>query len=585
MTEMRSLAWANALGARTVARSLRAGGVQHVVASPGSRNTPLVLACESMSEIQMHTVLDERSAGFFALGLAKASRAPVALLCTSGSAAGHYLPAVIEAYNTRQPLVLLTADRPARLQGGGAPQTIDQHRMFGQFTPGFVDLGDPQAQNAPRRARALLAQAVARSRRSGPVQINAPYDEPLWAPEIPDIPGDVPNPVQWIETCPGVSERSVSRIVARLQRTSRGLVVCGPLDMPGDTGLATAVVELGRKLGWPVLAEATSQIRYGRHDLAGVVATYDALLRDDAFAQGAIPDIVLRIGRTPTSKALLQWLANQGPDRTVLVDAYGDWHDPTFGADAMIVADPQAWVNKACELLHTREDSDYRRFWLRADDAATGALATECDQGFWQGTIARTLIQMLPDRSVLHVANSMPIRDVDAYTPVLAKHLQVHANRGANGIDGTLACAWGEATAHRPKPTVLLCGDLAFLHDSGSLASLRGTDANLTVVVVNNRGGRIFEQLPIAAHHALESRFVTPQGADLGALSAAWELPYKSVTTAEDLGQSLRKGVATPGVQVIEAVVDPGENRERQQLAWRAVALAMERQRAREQAL
>ncbi len=558
----------NATWASHLAAALVANGLRHAVISPGSRNTPLVLALDAVLGDRALVVLDERSAGFVALGLARASGHPVALLCTSGSAAAHYFPAIIEAHYSRVPLVVMTADRPPELHHNGAGQSIEQENLYGDYVRWSASLGAPGDGAAPRTWGHMGAQAIgiATGPSPGPVHLNAAFREPLWAPGV----GYGPPSQEALRIQRGDAAAPPSeRVRERLAKAKRGVVVCGPRaagsSLAADPGFASAVTKLGERLGWPVLADAVSGARRD-----GTITTYDALLRSSAFADAMRPDLVLRFGQLPASKPLAGWL-NNASTSTILVEPSGALHDPASVADMLIACDATALC---LELAKTAEHTGggWLAQWKRAERAARRALDETVSDGFWEGAIAAAVGRSLPANALLHVASSMPVRDLEAFA---ARVPFVTANRGANGIDGTIATACGASLAW-DGPTVALLGDLAFLHDVGSLATARALSANLTIVVVDNNGGGIFDFLPIADHdqRAFNRYFSTPQDVDVGAVAVAFGFTATKVGSLPELEQAL----AAPGqgCRVIHAVVDRSRNVMRHRASATAVAHALE---------
>lgn len=577
-----STASVNLTAAHELARTLVAGGVRHAVISPGSRNTPLVLAFDALLGERAHVVLDERSAGFVALGLARASGAPAALVCTSGSAAAHYLPALIEAHYGELPLVVITADRPAELHHCGAGQTIDQQRLFGTYARFFADLGVADAGSPPRAfaSKAARALGVALGVPPGPVHLNVAFREPLWEPDAAIAPS--PTEPLALETGRTTLDSAWSEQLAeRVARARRGVIVCGPrahgASLAHGPELSRAVASLARALGWPVLADATSGVRFSAEASDVCVAAYDPLLRDAGFAEVAAPELVLRIGQLPASKPLSQWLERHAAGRTVLVDAHGALHDPLHGAATLVRAEPAQLCQALAHLLRGRAPrGEWLATWRGAEAAAQSALAAACAEGFWEGALARMLTAALPEGSLLHVASSMPVRDLESFAAARAAALHVTSNRGANGIDGTIATAAGQALGWREGPAVALLGDLAFLHDVGSLITARQLGVDLTMVVVNNGGGGIFDFLPIAGHPtAFTKYFSTPQQADLAALGRAAGATWRRVGSAGELAEALAGVPGARGVSIIEAVVDRSQNVKRHRDAWQAVAAAL----------
>lgn len=570
----------NRQAAAALVAALVEGGVEAAVVSPGSRNTPLMLAFAEHGGVEVRAVLDERVAGFYALGLARASGRPVALACTSGSAGAHYLPALIEAERSRVPLVVLTADRPPALHGCGAPQTLDQTRIFGAFAKRSRTLPPPD-DDTPRRAlRGAAADAVACARAcpAGPVHLNVQLREPLWMAGLPDDP---PRP-SIVEPRPPAlrapDPTAVARFEDRAKAAERGVIVCGPDAAPGRE-TARAIIALGRRLGWPVLAEAASGVRFAVDGDGGrpqTIASYDALLRGPFGAVG--PDCVLRFGRASTSKPLTRWLARHAVDRLVAVDPAGERHDPDhlaaqiIEADARLLADAIGGPGRA---------GGWRARWIAADAVARGALRAACAEGWWSGAIVHRLLAALPYDAALHAASSMPIRDLDGFgDPALlgAGCPPVYASRGANGIDGTIATALGEARGRGPAPLALLIGDLATLHDVGGLLLAGQIEpmGPVAIVVVDNGGGGIFEYLPVAEHPArFEELFLTPQPAALEPLCAAAGVGYRAVEHGEALTAALTASLTRRGVTVVHARIDRRADVARHRAAWAAVGEAV----------
>lgn len=540
----------NARAAATLLGALVDAGVRDLVFSPGSRSTPLVLAALAHPSLTTRPVLDERAAGFLALGLARASGRPAVLLCTSGSAGAHWLPAVIEARQDRVPLVLLTADRPPEKVGSGAGQTIDQQGLFGRFVVYAAQLPVPDAA-VPTAVFAAFADDVAGA--PGPVHLNVPFREPLWHPEA----DYTPPPARSSRTRRPAGDDLVS-LVAVVGTARRGLIYCGPGAEAGP--------ELDA-LGWPVLVEATSGGRFGVGE--GRITAYEALARSP-FAASHVPDLILHFGAAPHSRALEAWLA--GVPR-VLVNEHGDRHDP----DHLAVGRWRASTAEVAQALAGRVQAEpgWHAAWVAAEDRARAALDAACEDGLWEGALAREVVMALPAGAALHVASSMPFRDLDAFAPATPRNLQVFCNRGASGIDGTVACALGEAL-HLGGPMVALLGDLALIHDAGGLllAGEQGAAVNLTLVVPDNGGGGIFEFLPIAGLDRVqfERAFLTPQHTDLAALAAAARIRHVRVTERSALRPALLAALARPGVDLIQVVIDRAANVARHKAAWAAAA-------------
>lgn len=552
-------------------------GVRDVCVCPGSRSAPLAIALARNAGLRAWTHIDERAAAFFALGMAKATRSPVALVCTSGTAAANFLPAVVEAFFARVPLLVLTADRPAALRDCGAPQTIDQVRLYGSHVRWFAEAALPEAGEASLRyARSLACRAVAEATAAtpGPVHLNLPFGEPL---DLRTEVGDVVAPdaaLARLGRAPQSYTRSrvetivpspdaVADLVDLARRCARGVIACGPLDL--DEGAVDAIARLGAATGWPILAEPTAQLRSGPHvGLAPLLARSDLLLRDAAFADAHAPDAVLRFGPMPTSKAFRLWIERAAPEHLVVVDPGAGWEDPSRLASWIVRADPGVLSDRVARRLASslalRGDGGWLAEWTAAERAAQRVLDDEVAPStrFGVPSLLDTLASALPDDALLYVASSMAVRDVDLYWPLSPRRLRVLCNRGANGIDGLVSSALGAAAAHSGR-CVLLTGDLAFLHDASGLLAAHRHHLDLTIVVVDDDGGGIFSLLPVAAHGeaaGFERFFRTPHGLDLTAVARAFGARTFRVESVAALRAALAHPDATPQLRVIEVPLD-----------------------------
>lgn len=470
-----STQYANFVSVGAFVDELVRSGVRHFCVCPGSRSTPLALTIAGHGAARLWMHIDERSAGFFGLGLAKALREPVALVCTSGTAAANFMPAVVEAFFARVPLLVLTADRPHELRDCGAPQTIDQVRLFGAHVKWFVDLAEPDATpELLRYVRTVACRAAATALRgpAGPVHINCPYREPLIplpGPEpatLEQRPGD--RPYVAVAHAPRAPDAGlVAALAAELRVARRGLIVCGPQN---DPALADALVRLAEALGYPILADPLSGLRRGPHDRALVLDCYDAALRDGDLVERFAPELVLRFGAMPTSKPLLLFLQRHGDCRQILVDGDGGWNEPTLLASDVVHAEPRLLCTAlTAELPEPPPDvgtAAWAASWSAADRAAREAIAARLatlDELF-EGKVFAELAALLPDGALLYAGNSMPVRDLDTFFAAGDRAVRVLANRGANGIDGVVSSALG-AGAAGIGPLVLVIGDLSFYHD------------------------------------------------------------------------------------------------------------------------
>jgi len=557
-------------------------GIAGAVTSPGSRSAPIVLSLARDGGFPCFSQIDERSAGFFALGLAKATGRPAVLACTSGTAAANYLPAVIEAYEARVPLIVLTADRPPELRDTGAGQTIDQLKLYGSAVAMFTEVGvDEATPQTLRWIRALACRAVwtALGERPGPVHLNLPLREPLIldAPLPAGEPGgggrDDGRP--WVARARPARDaqagvRALAPIVAA---ASRGIVVLGRDEAragaPDGRALAQAAAAFSAATGWPLLADPLSPA----HGADGTVAHYDALLRVPAFAAAARPAAVLRAGDLPTSKALRQWL--EGLDAIqVILDPEGAWQDPAQVCDLALPCEP-APVLAACAPHAAAPDPAWAAAWQDAAGRAARAIDGALGDELTEPRIAAELAARLPADATLVVASSMPVRDLETFAAPRPDGARVLANRGANGIDGTVATAYGVAAA-TGEPVALLIGDVALAHDVGSLLTARRLGVPLTIVLVDNGGGGIFEFLPVAGERdAFEQHVATPPGLDVEGAARAFGVHHLEVDDLDGLRAALDYGLATAGTQLIHARTDRARNVLVHRRVWDAVAAAL----------
>ena len=553
---------ANTALASALVEELARCGVRHAVLSPGSRSTPLALALHREPLIDLSVIVDERSAAFFALGAAQATGAPVAILCTSGTAAANLHPAVCEADESAVPLIAMTADRPPELRGIGAGQTIDQLKIYGDSVRWFCEVGNHGADDAGLlRYRSVACRAFAAARgdpRPGPVHLNLAWREPLAPVEQEGavratdplaLAGRDGRPLTAVASSPPTPDDFMfAELTRHVSTAESGLILAG---RQADPGLREPLTALASTSGFPILAEPTSQLRLGPHDRSMVVSAYDSLLR--AGAAPGDPDLVLRFGEMPTSKPLRQWLAGCGADQIVIAPR-GGWNEPTGRAAAIVRVDPAALAQGIAARLEPSSRSSWTDAWLGADAAARtaieGALA-ELDQPSEPG-LAAALGGAYADGDLVYTASSMPIRDQETYLPPGDADALFLANRGANGIDGLLSSGIGAAHASG-RPTVIVTGDLGLLHDIGGLAALRGVSTPVRIVVVNNDGGGIFGFLPQAetlSEAEFETLLGTPRGIDVGRAAALFGLELRTVAELGDLSAALEAGTGLIEVEV-----------------------------------
>ena len=579
---------------------LARAGVRHACICPGSRSTPLAFALAAHPSITPWVHIDERSSSFFALGLAKASGTPVVLVCTSGTAAAEFLPAVVEARYGRVPLVVLTADRPPELRDNGAPQAIDQLRLYGTNVKWFVEMALPEAsERVLRYARTTAARAVATAvdGPAGPVHLNLPFREPLTPPadffrRVATRTARERDYTARFEGRPYIGVVAGTRTAPReelealareLGKTLRGVIVCGPGAGDGD-GVAAGIVALSETLGYPVLADPLSGLRCGPRGHEAVLDAYDALLRDER-AEVLTPDVTLRIGAAPTSKALSTVL--RLAERQILVDAAGEWRDPTARVDTIVRADAGPLCAAIVDVVERERDrynlpaldDSWLDTWRDADRRARGALRTYLeglDEPF-EGKVFAELADLLPDGATLYVGNSMPVRDLDTFFRGNERAIRFLCNRGANGIDGVVSSALG-AAARGDGPLVLVIGDLSFYHDLNGLLAAKRYPINATIVLLNNDGGGIFSFLPQAGvtdAGRFEQLFGTPTGLDFELAARMYGCGYERVETWAAFRAALAGSLAAPGVRVLELRTDRARNVELHRACWTAVSEAV----------
>lgn len=560
------VASANLRWAMALIDGLAAAGVVRAVISPGSRSTPLALACLRHPFLRTWVQVDERSAGFFALGLAKADQRPVALVCTSGSAPANWFPAVIEANHGLTPLILLTADRPPELHGCGANQTIDQVRLFGTQVRASHEL--PPAETAPAALRGLgflAARAVDRSRwpLPGPVHINVPLREPLLpSGPLPERESAAqPAAVCYPALLPQAEE--ISRLAKELSGRP-GLIVCG--DGEYEESFPAALAQLAAQLACPVLADPLSNLRFGAHDRSRMLARYDAFLRRESFARNHSPEWVLRFGAMPVSKPLQLHLAASAAAIHILAEPHGRWPDPLHQTSRLLRADAAA----VCSALAAARPLPAPAAWLEdfiAAERRAGELAEQVEKPV-EAAVVESLARRLAG-ACLFCGNSMAIRDLDSFAAGGETPLRIVGNRGASGIDGNVSTALGLAAA-LGRPVAALLGDLAFYHDMNGLLAARG--ANITFVVLNNGGGGIFSYLPQAGLEDFERAWLTPTGLDFSLAARMYGLDYRRVGNGEDFDAAFAAALAHDGPDLIEVTVDRETSVARHKVYWAAVA-------------
>lgn len=532
--------------ARALIDAIAAAGVSDVVVSPGSRSTPFVCAALSQEGLRCHSVIDERSAAFFALGQSKATGVPTLLICTSGTAGAHYLPAVIEAEMAYAPLLVLTADRPPELVGCGASQTIDQRELFGRHVRGFFDLGVPGADQSAMLRTVQRATALSVGPCPGAVHLNAAAAKPLeptYSVARPEpatcLPrGGAAAPTRFAASRLVPGDDAIGVIANACDEAARGLIACGPADLR-SVAVRRPLFELARATGFAVYAEATSQLRFAGAKPPGV----DVAARLDRMA--ARPDLILQVGASPVSAA---W-SDFADVRRFVVAAHGS-PDPLGTAEMIMSAEPA----DALWALTARLAAHRQRRWC------SGAAQVDTPSSV-EGLLAAAVVDAMPAGGTLMVGNSGPVRHLDEAVRPFANDLRVLHQRGVAGIDGLVSGAAGAASV-LGEPVTLLLGDVSFLHDIGGLWAARQVQSALPIVVLDNDGGRIFDRLPIAEVPMTEAQrrfWTTPPSIDLAHCAAAFALPYTAAETPAALRKAVRAAYRTTGPTIIGARITSGD--------------------------
>ncbi len=564
----------NAFQADLIVEELTRCGIGFFCVSPGSRSTPLTLAVASNPNCISRMHFDERGAAFYALGYVRATGKPAALVCTSGTAVANYLPAVVEAANDALPLVLLTADRPPELQNCGANQTIKQLGIFGSFVRNEINLECPTAETDQSEVLRTVDLAVSKALEApyGPVHINCQFREPLAPVEDgSDLSNSLSKLKDWqasqmpFSTIDNESvepsDDKLQTIAHKINATS-GLLIVGRLF---DSKQRNPVLSLIDRLRWPVFADATSGLSTVDHEC--IIQHYDLLLQSNAFRSSIGGKQVhsgvqaLHLGGQYVSKRLLQFLESAELESYIHVNDDPRPKDPSRSVTDKITCKIAIFCEALVPLVSTSDTSNNPR--LQSDTAKT-VIANECDASpdATEPAIVRALLENRNKSDGLFVASSMPIRDIDMFAGPGNGPIDIAANRGASGIDGTIASAAGFA-AGLGKSITLLIGDLACLHDLNSLALLKDNAQPVTVVILNNNGGRIFEHLPVAQFKDhFENCFVTPHGLTFEHAAQMFNLPYVCVNTTDGFVRSFAKARRDLRSNVIEVTIDPSTNRD-----------------------
>jgi len=554
----------NLLWTQIVVEEFARCGVQHVVIAPGSRSTPLVIAFAEHGRFIIHSLMDERSASFFALGIGLRTGVPAALVCSSGTATANFYPAVIEARYSNVPLLVLTADRPPELRESGANQTVNQVNLYGEHVLWAVDVAVPESNPSAvmlRSLRTLACRAVSVSTGidSGPVHLNFPFRkplEPILVPTdettgVPVRPAGAPfTRILRGDISPSLSQ--LSTFTQLIAQSRRPMMIAGPRAVCApDDGLVTIIKQFCAETHIPLLADPLSNLRYAD---SGALSAYDLFFTPELV--GEQPDLVILLGGMPASKALEDFFVKTNIDSVVLLTADGRWTDPYHRLTHLIHADVGALLSMVCESGITSASRAWYDHLAMLDTQARASLTQALPNHWFDGSIVASVTAALPDLAQLFIGNSLPVRHLEQFALSSGTALHVFCNRGASGIDGTVSTAFGVAV-HQDAPTVLITGDLAFYHDMNGLLAAKRTGAKLIMVVINNDGGGIFRRLPIVDFEpTFTDLFLTPHGLDFSHAAALYGVHYHRADNESQLMDAFHQLITSDACAIIEVRTD-----------------------------
>ncbi|MFD2760723.1 2-succinyl-5-enolpyruvyl-6-hydroxy-3-cyclohexene-1-carboxylic-acid synthase [Lentibacillus juripiscarius] len=554
---------------------LVAAGVTDAVISPGSRSTPMAMTMTEHPDLKQWVIIDERSAAFFALGMAKQTKRPVAIVCTSGTAAANYFPAIVEAHYSRVPLIVLTADRPHELRDVGAPQSIGQLELYGDYPKWFHEMALPEAGEDMLgyvRNKASRAVQTAAQGNAGPVHLNFPFREPL-IPDfsLEDLWGDREGGPYRARTegKRRLDSQQLEQISKKLASSGKGLIICGPQT---DPDLTEALAVLAREWEVPVLADPLSQLRAGSHPKDYMIEGYDAFLRSETIRKQLKPDYIIRFGAMPVSKAYLFFIKEHKDIPQFVVENHGGYREPAGNHTEFIDADAATLCRDLANHKPAIASNDaWLATWKRMNRISKEWLQEQDGRnGLTEGGAIRSLMQVIPDNSSIYIGNSMAVRDLDTFFMSTSASLEVLANRGANGIDGMVSSGIGAAASG--KPVTLVLGDLSFFHDMNGLLAAKHYGLNITILVVNNNGGGIFSFLPQVNHQDhFETLFGTPLDIDFQHAVNMYGGTYHQPASLPELEETLEKSYQHRGLSVVEVKTDRTENLEWHRNKWQAI--------------
>ena len=547
--------------------------VKNACICPGSRSSPIAISLFDNQNIKTWTHIDERGAGFFCTGIARIAKNPVVVLSTSGTAASNFLPSIIEATYSQMPLVIVTADRPSELQGTGALQTIDQTNIFGIYPKISINLPTPR--NKVQLLEIMFkkvfdAMNIITKVPQGVIHVNFPFDDPLHPINIEkDQTLEIQNVIKKLKRTLKNTTQSKRKHSIQLNNatkdileealtiSNRGLIVCGPNN---NSFSSDDIILFSEKIGFPILADPLSQVRTGNHNLTNIIDNYDLFLKNKTIADSLTPDLIIRVGMTPTSKTLLQYLNYKKNATQIILNPFS-FSDPNHSANFHIKENP----NILLKILQTQNNKP-NRIWQKSwQDIQIQTLNTinnvfEKTDVISEPSIYIDLHKSLPPKTILYVSNSMPIRDTDMFFSK-RQGIQILGNRGSSGIDGMISSATGTATQTQ-SPVILLIGDIAFLHDLNSLLLCANTQPNLTIIILNNNGGGIFSFLPQSKFKKyFKHLFLTPHDLTFKDAADLFQLPYRNPTSRKIFIKNIQNFIAKKGPKIIEITSTTSKNK------------------------
>lgn len=557
-----------------IVASLMQNGVEDVVISPGSRSTPLAYAFASTKNLTIYRQVDERSAAFFALGIAKAKAKPVVLLCTSGTAAANYYPAIVEAKYARIPLVVITADRPHELREVGAPQAINQVGLYGERVKWSAEfpIPDDAKPTLPYIERHIARGiSIATAAPFGPVHFNVPFREPLLIDFQEELPAQTFKGSFIGQVAP--SSDAIENLTDLINETKKGFLIVGELPLGTDLQQIWSFI---RKVKWPILVESLSNLRTNVPEDCEpyLISTYDALLKNTAFKQHVAPDTVIRFGAQPVSKFLTNFLIETLPANYIVIDEDPMFRDSAAVSTHFIHASIGQWIDEL-NIDNTVFNKEYLMQWQTSEAIAAKYINAYPNDAQDEGAVVHYLIENLPNESDLFVSSSMPIRDIDTFLLPTKKDIQVFANRGANGIDGVMSTAIGFSQGRIDREMYLLIGDLAFLHDVNALITTRYQSCKINVIVFNNDGGGIFSYLAQSTvKEYYEDLFGTPTALQFRDVAKMYEMEYVQIKDFDEM-EKLLKPQNNP-LRLIEIFTDRQENVMSHRKLWQRIQEELE---------